>query len=165
MPKVPTKKVRYGNRGMWLENAIIHTNKQYRAKQLARIDKVPTDISYNTRTNKAYYKSKGTVDFTGLDKEGRFIAFDTKNTNGTSLPLSNIKQHQVDYLQEVKAMNGSAFFLIYFSKYKELYRLDIATYLSAIKILDRKSIPYSFFNEFEPIISKNGILFDYLGVG
>lgn len=33
MPKVPAKKVRYGNRGMWLENAIIHTNKQYRAKQ------------------------------------------------------------------------------------------------------------------------------------
>ncbi|MCI2896241.1 Holliday junction resolvase RecU [Staphylococcus hominis] len=165
MPKVPSKKVRYGNRGMWLENAIIHTNKQYRAKQLARIDKVPTDISYNTRTNKAYYKSKGTVDFKGLDKEGRFIAFDTKNTNGTSLPLSNIKQHQVDYLQEIKAMNGSAFFLIYFSKYKELYRLDIATYLSAIKVLDRKSIPYSFFDEFEPIRSKNGILFDYLGVG
>ena len=109
--------VRYGNRGMWLENAIIHTNKQYRAKQLARIDKVPTDISYNTRTNKAYYKSKGTVDFTGLDKDGRFIAFDTKNTNGTSLPLSNIKQHQVDYLQEIKAMNGSAFFLIYLIHY------------------------------------------------
>ena len=74
----PYEKVRYGNRGMWLENAIIHTNKQYRVKQLARIDKVPTDISYNTRTNKAYYKSKGTVDFTGLDKDGRFIAFDTK---------------------------------------------------------------------------------------
>ena len=51
-------------------------------------------------------------------------------------------------------MNGSAFFLIYFSKYKELYRLEITTYLSTIKVLDRKSIPHSFFDEFEPIRSK-----------
>lgn len=162
--KKNTLKTKYGNRGMWLENAITHANRQYRSKGLARIDKVPTDISYNTRTNKAYFKSKGMVDFIGFNKEGRFIAFDTKNTNSTSLPLNNIKQHQIDYLKEVAESKGIAFFLIYFNQYQELYRLDIEDYLKLVLTINRKSIPYSYFEKTKPIKSKNGIIFDYLGV-
>ncbi|AMY05065.1 Holliday junction resolvase RecU [Staphylococcus condimenti] len=153
----------YANRGKWLESVITHVNQIYEMNNKAIIRKVPTDINYNTRTGKAFFKAKGMVDFVGISN-GKMIAFDAKNTKGKSIPFNNIQPHQVDYLQKIKAHGGAAFLLIYFERYQELYALDIDEYVGLEETLDRKSIPYSYFENIEPVQSRNGIAFDYLDI-
>lgn len=153
----------YANRGKWLENVITNVNWNYEKLSKAVIRKVPTDIAYNTRTGKAFFKAKGMVDFVGISN-GKMIAFDAKNTKGASVPFKNIQDHQVDYLLKVEEQGGKAFLLIYFEEYQELYKLSISDYVELKETLERKSIPYSYFKTIEPIKSKNGIAFDYLEV-
>lgn len=93
----------YANRGKWLESVITHVNQIYEMNNKAIIRKVPTDINYNTRTGKAFFKAKGMVDFVGISN-GKMIA------------------------------------------------------------LDRKSVPYSYFENIDPVQSRNGIAFDYLDI-
>lgn len=153
------------NIGKWLEETISICNAQYENKGYALIRKVPTDVSFNTRTGRAFYKSKGMVDFVGIAK-GKMIAFDTKNTNAESIPFNNIKEHQEDYLLKVDELGGKAFLLIYFAKHKELYRLDIKEYMDIKESLDRKSIPYAYFRDMKDSVkSSDEITFDYLEVG
>lgn len=153
----------YANRGKWLESVITHVNQVYEYNNKAVIRKVPTDVNFNTRTGKAFFRSKGMVDFVGISNS-QMIAFDAKNTKGKSIPFSNIQPHQVDYLQKIKLHGGAAFLLIYFERYQEMYLLDIDEYVGLEETLDRKSIPYSYFDGIEPVQSKNGVAFDYLGV-
>lgn len=152
------------NRGKWLEDAISICNMHYENKGIALIRKVPTDVNFNTRTGRAFYKAKGMVDFVGIAK-GKMIAFDAKNTNAESIPFNNIKDHQEEYLLKVDELGGQAFFLIYFAKYRELYRLDIKEYMDIKESLDRKSIPYSYFRDMKMSVQGyEDIAFDYLGV-
>jgi len=152
----------YGNRGMWLEHVIERCNRLYKNKGQAVIDKVPTNISYNTRTQKARFKAKGTVDFIGTLKGGQSVAFDTKNTTTNALKFDNVRPHQEQYLLSVDELGGKAFLLIYFQKHEEMYTIDIKDYANYKLTAERKSIPYSYFADKEPVQSVNGIPFDYL---
>lgn len=154
---------RYGNRGMWFENAIESTNKVYKAKNKAQIDKIATPISYNPKTRKGYYKDKSTVDFVGCNNKGQLVAFDAKQTAQKSLSYSNVTDHQVNYLRRVKRLGADAFFLVYFKEFGECWKLDIDDYLTFKMNNTRKSIPYKYFTEkAKHVVSQNGAIFDYL---
>ena len=130
-----------------LEKEANKSNLRYRKENKALILKVPTPIIY---TSKGLIPKKSTVDYVGLIKGGKFIAFDAKETQSkTSFPLSNIKQHQLIYLNLVESLGGIAFFFIHFKKlYKDkafVTPLSIVNYYSDEN--RRNSIPISDFKE------------------
>tara|TARA_Y100000034_G_C6795341_1_gene356424 strand:- start:583 stop:942 length:360 start_codon:yes stop_codon:yes gene_type:complete len=116
-------------RGNELEKKANKANLGYRKRKEALILKVPVPILY---TAKGLVVQQSTVDYTGLIKGGKFIAFDAKETqNKTSFPLRNIHEHQLNYLELVEELGGIAFFLIHF---KKLYATEaFMTPLSIIK--------------------------------
>lgn len=164
-------KIKYGQRGMALEELIEFTNIVYKNKGLALVDKIPTDwsVHYDKKTRKvktAYPKKKGLVDFIGIS-HSRSIAFDAKSTTSrTSFPLSNIEQHQIDYLLKHKDQGGISFFIVEFTKYVEHYYLPIDKaneWWINMKSGGRKSIPYDWFVfNCDLIKSGHGVPLDYL---
>lgn len=161
-----------GKRGMALENMIEYSNKIYKNKGIALIDKVPTpwSVSYNKkngRVTRAFPQKKGTVDFVGVS-HGRSIAFDAKNTKErTRFPLTNVEQHQVDYLTKHQDQGGISFFIIYFEKHREAYLMPIDKFnewWEGQTRGGRKSIPYDWFvMNVDVIKTERGVPLDYLG--
>jgi recombination protein U len=160
-----------GKRGQALEECIIQSNKTYKLKGLALVDKVPTPwtVHYDKRTGRvirAFPREKGTVDFVGIS-HGRGIAFDAKSTKETTrFPLKNIEQHQIDYLLQHKDQGGISFFIIDFSKKDERYYVPIekmAEWWEDQFKGGRKSIPYEwFYLNCERIMTGNGAVINYL---
>ena len=130
-----------------LEKRANKANLKYRKNQRALILKVPTPILY---TAKGLIAQQSTVDYTGLIEGGTFLAFDAKETKvKTSLPLANIQDHQIQYLEYVEELGGIAFFLVHF---KEVHKdeafvvpLDIVKYHWYES--SRKSIPIKDFKD------------------
>ena len=161
----------YGKRGAALEKAIEQTNLVYKRRGWALIDKVPTPwvVQYNKQTHKvksAFPGKKGTVDFVGVS-QGRSIAFDTKNTNNkTNFPLSNVEQHQIDYLLNHLDQGGISFFIIAFAKLNEVYYVPITEFHEwwvSAQDGGRKSIPYEWFRlNCDMVTPGNGVLLDYI---
>lgn len=138
-----------------LEKRIQLANLDYRKQKIAIINKVEVPILI---TNSGLIPRQSTVDFTGIYKVkqatqivGQGIAFDVKETlSKTSFPLSNIKQHQLTFLEYFQDVGGTAFFFIHFKK----IHTDKAfvTPLAFIQKYwydesSRRSLPYSEFNQ------------------
>lgn len=101
-------------RGHQLELAVEKQNSHYLRDGIARIDKVATPMIYSNGEWK--HGRKSTVDFIGILRGGRAVAFDCKQVAGDSLPMANIHEHQVKYLRDVLELGGLAFFLVHFRK-------------------------------------------------
>jgi len=113
----------HANRGRFFEQYLEHLHARYRVEERARIDFIPTP----TRPHKSQGQvtwvpvRKGIVDFVGVLRGGRFVAFDAKSTRNTRswrVKVSchspcNDTTHQWEYLAEVQALGGLAFYLIY----------------------------------------------------
>lgn len=132
-------------KGKDLEKRANHVNIKERLSRKSLILQIPTPILF---TNRGYVVKESTVDFAGLVTGGKFLAFDAKETaSQTSFPLSNIKQHQLNYLTLVEELGGISFFLIHF---KTVYK-DKAFYVPCHFINEytnttsKKSIPLKFF--------------------
>ncbi len=159
----------HANRGAKLENLIDMTNRQYRHKGVALIDKVPNAWVVQRAGKKivsAFPQRKTGVDYVGVS-HGRAIAVEAKSTtNRTSFPLSMIQDHQIKFLQQFKDQGGTSCFIIEFSKLDEIY---FATLEFVMKWLEqaedggRKSIPYQeFVLNCDLIESENGYVLHYL---
>ncbi len=142
-----------GLRGSTLEEFINLTNQVYREKNLAIIQKIPTPIkpvkidNENRTITLAYFNEKSIVDYMGV-VQGIPVCFDAKETSKGFLPLQNIHQHQLDFMEDFEKQEGIAFMLVYFKMYDEYYYLpfkDILKYWQDAKNGGRKSIPYTAF--------------------
>lgn len=156
-----------GHRGDALEELIHDTNDYYRRQHLGRVDKISTpikvvEIDHNKVITRAFFEKKSTVDFMGII-QGVGVAFDVKETNLKCLPLSNIHEHQIEFMRDINTQNGLAFIIIHFKFCDEYYLLpyeDLKLYYDQQD--QRKSIPYKAMKtQFRLTISQNGIL-DYL---
>lgn len=152
-----------GLRGSTLEQFINLTNDVYKEKKLAIIQKIPTPITpvkINQQTKNitlAYFNEKSTVDYMGV-VQGIPVCFDAKETSKNYLPLQNIHQHQVDFMENFQQQEGIAFMLVYFKMYEEYYFLpfkDVFKYWQDAKNGGRKSIPYKNFDK-KYLIKQNG---------
>ena len=113
----------HANRGRFFEEYLQHLHARYRDQGRARIDSIPTPTRpHNGRNGVSWVPvKKGIVDFVGLLAGGRFVAFDAKSTRNTCSwrvktsrrSPSNDTSHQWEYLSEVHALGGLAFYLIY----------------------------------------------------
>ncbi len=115
------------NKGMFLESLLNKTISFYEKNMIGMFHKKPIPINFNSvkkgrEVNQAWIASKSTVDYYGIYK-GIFIAFEAKSTRLKSLPLVNIKYHQIDYLNKVNTLGGLGFFVIYYDTYDEYFLL------------------------------------------
>lgn len=148
------------NRGMTLEKLINSVNLEYRKAQVGLIVKKSTPLQV---TKKGVVAQMSTVDYHGLYKIGEQsipVAFDAKETkNKSSFPLSNVKDHQILFLDLWSRLGGDAFLLIYFTSLKIAYKVPIKFILDFISYGARKSIPLDDFkSEWKVDLS------DYLGL-
>ena len=117
-----------GLRGSDLEDTINCTISRYRDDGLALLQKVPTPITPVKLDGKghiilAYFEQKSTVDYIGA-VQGIPVCFDAKECKVDTFPLSNIHEHQMDFMRDMEKQKGIAFFLLYFSHRKEYYFLS-----------------------------------------
>lgn len=104
----------HSNRGMSFERALNDMHAVYSAQGLARMEKnyCPTQIVKDGQWAKVIGRS--TVDYVGIIKGGRMVAFDAKDCREDKIELSRLQEHQRVYLDEVKALGGVAFVLVRF---------------------------------------------------
>jgi recombination protein U len=159
-----------GLRGGPFEELIEMTNQLYRQKGLALVQKIPTPITPTAVDNKArtitqaYFEKKSTVDFIGV-AQGLAICFDAKETRQLNLPLRNIHDHQIEFMEDFRRQGGVAFILVHFHEKGEIFLLPSEALAAAkenIKSGSRKSIPYTAFDKDLMIHNKNGFPVHYL---
>ncbi|ARJ51863.1 Holliday junction resolvase RecU [Staphylococcus lutrae] len=131
-------KIKYGGRGMSLENDIERSNQYYLKTQRAVIHKKPTPIQivrvdYPKRSQavikEAYFRTPSTTDYNGVYK-GCYIDFEAKETkNKTSFPLQNIHVHQIEHMKQVVTHGGIAFLLFRFKGINEVYLLPFKRFI------------------------------------
>lgn len=165
---------RYSNRGLFLEEMIEQANAVYTERGLAEIHKIPTPwkvkrkfspFSKQYQISEAFPEKKATVDFGGTAQKWS-VWFDVKaTTNKTSFPLSNIKQHQLDYLEKVNKQGGKAFILIHSEYVNKTWLIWISDLLEFIATATRKSLTYEWLDSnCEEVKSSGGIILDYLPI-
>lgn len=159
-----------GLRGSTLEDIINFTNDIYRQKGLAVIQKIPTpitpvEISKEKRTiTLAYFDQQSTVDYIGA-VQGIPICFDAKETTLKSLPIQNVHEHQIEFMNDFKKQKGVSFLLVHFVEYGEFYLLPFEIlnyYWDKSHSGGRKSIPYSAFEKKYLVENKGGAMLNYL---
>jgi recombination protein U len=159
-----------GLRGSAFEELINMTNQLYQQHGLAVIQKVPTPITPIEVNNTshiittAYFEKKSTVDFIGV-AQGVALCFDAKETQYSNLPLKNIHEHQVAFMESFRKQDGISFILVRFKKTDEVFFLPVETivkYHNAAKKGERKSIPYDAFDKKYRVLNKNGFPVHYL---
>src|SRR5699024_9502384 len=132
------------------------SNEYYREIDKAYIYKKPTPVkivkvNYPSRDKavitEAYYTIPSTTDYNGLYK-GKYIDFEAKETkNKTAFPLANIHSQQIKHIKTIYNHQGIVFLIVRFIYYNETYLLLGKDFLEFIEKENRKSIPYSFFQE------------------
>jgi recombination protein U len=114
---------RQANRGRALEQLVEIANRQYRARGIAVVHKVPTawlpirDHSGKIVTAKVV--DKAIVDFVGIYRRAA-IAFDAKETAGHRIRWDRVEPHQGQFLDDWERAGGLAFILV------ELVELPLA---------------------------------------
>ncbi len=159
-----------GHRGDALEELLYYTNQYYHQLGLCRVDKVSTpikvvEIDHQGMVTKGFFEKKSTVDFIGI-VQGVCIAFDAKETNLKSLPLQNIHQHQIEYMNDIDKQGGLAFIIIHF-KFNDTYYLVpfelIKHFYEDSREKARRSIPYKAMDErFAIKKERSGSILNYL---
>ena len=117
----------FANRGKGLEDLIKYTNTQYKNLGVAKVQKIDTPkqvIRQGGQITGAYYTEKSTLDFLGVIKGGLGVAFDAKQTKQPRFPMSSIKQHQIDFMQDWDSFGGHAFMIIEFTEVGKIFKMD-----------------------------------------
>lgn len=147
----PHKKPGQAFKGMVLERMIEQSNMQLNLMNEAEVFKRPTEKAQVGA--KLKYVSKAGVDFNGIVKGGRGVAFDAKETQETlRFPFKNVKLHQYETLLRIDKLGGWAFLIVHFSKLNESYLLK-AKFIQehwqghTPKLTGKGSIPYAAIKE------------------
>ncbi len=125
----------HGNRGKNLERAVKKLFESYESRGIHCQQNHPEQLHDGTLVKRHGF------DFQ-IFYHGKFIAFDAKECALLAWPLDKAKPHQVKALLDVDTNGGEGFFLVYFTKVKELVKFDIKIVQSAI-IEGGKSLPPS----------------------
>ena len=146
----------FGGRGMALEDDINTTNSYYLDTDRAVIHKKPTPVTivkvdYPSRSaakiTEAYFKLPSTTDYNGIYR-GRYIDFEAKECAiNTSFPLKSIHAHQIAHLESVLRHGAIAFVIVRFTKMNRTFFVPAEVMIPYIRSLDRRSIPYTWFEE------------------
>ncbi|MCR4716676.1 MAG: Holliday junction resolvase RecU [Lachnospiraceae bacterium] len=160
-----------GLRGSTLEEVINLTNEKFRESGLALVTKIPTPIkpvkidSDGHRITLAYFEEKSTVDYVGV-VQGIPLCFDAKNCDADTFAMSNLHEHQLEYMRDFENQGGYAFFLVYFSKHNVYYYLTLreATYHADGREEFKKHIKFDEIDEEYIIPVEKNIYVNYIKI-
>jgi len=160
------------NKGRGFEQEVEMANYQYMRRKIALVQKISTPWTV-TRKGKeivsAHPEGKSTLDFRGTVKHRIPISFDCKETKDKrGLPLSNIADHQVEYIESALEVGEISFILCYMECENKRYYVAgdiVIEYWEKWKVNKGKK-GYNFIPKAAMIevMSKNGIILDYLDV-
>lgn len=158
-----------GHRGDYTEDIINYTNIYYLKKGLALVNKIPTPVKVLRRKGPmivdAFFEEKGILDYAGVC-QGLPISFDSKETNLSSLPLSNISSHQFEYIKNYIEQDGYAFIICNFKKKNKFYLIPgeiVLDYYNKSLNGGRKSIPEKDMKEkYEIKLNQKSYILNYL---
>ncbi len=159
-----------GLRGSVLEDMINRTNEKYRESGLALIQKIPTPITpinidhASRHITLAYFEQKSTVDYIGV-VQGVPVCFDAKECATDTFALSNIHEHQVEFMREFEAQDGVAFILIYYTHKDYMHYLTfekLSEFWDRMKQGGRKSFRFDELDQKWEIKHKAGVMVPYL---
>jgi recombination protein U len=107
------------NLGMYLEKIVDTSLSYYQEQGVCLINKIPTPVKIYRHLRgslyEAFFQKKSTVDYTGILKGGRGIAFDAKSTTAKSWRWKTaVKEHQRSYLELFQRLGGLSFILLHF---------------------------------------------------
>lgn len=145
-----TTKQTTANRGMKFEEQIQKQCDQYKKEGLAYIDKLPTSWKVVRKGRfivSAFAEAKSKLDFYGTLRNGKSIYIEAKSSQSTSLPLTNFKEHQFVYLEELSQYTDYVYVLIEMRKYDKVFLVKGRKILDFKNNKVRKSIPYNWFEE------------------
>ena len=159
----------HGLRGSLLEDMLNRTNESYRRKGLALIQKIPTPITPVEMNDKkqitlAYFEQKSTVDYIGA-VQGVPVCFDAKECAVDTVPLQNIHEHQIHFMNGFEQQGGIAFVILMYTHRNEMYYLplsDINRFWDRMKEGGRKSFTYDEVDKSYIIHRKGEYLAHYL---
>ena len=159
-----------GLRGSTLEEFINQTNERYYEAGLALIQKIPTPITpvkmdkEHRQITLAYFDQRSTVDYIGV-VQGITVCFDAKEVLKDVIPLRNIHEHQVVFMEQFEKQQGVAFLFIFFSNRNQGYYMkfsEVLKFWQRGKEGGRKSIHYEELNPDYFVELKNGFMLPYL---
>ena len=159
-----------GLRGSLLEEMINHTNEKYQQKGLALIQKIPTPIKpieidpSSRHITLAYFDQKSTVDYIGV-VQGIPVCFDAKECATDTFPLSNVHEHQIEFMKKFEEQEGIAFLLIFFKKQNVFYYLrfqELYQFWMRSQEGGRKSFRYEELESKYQISTYDGVMLHYL---
>ncbi len=159
-----------GLRGSALEEIINYTNEDYRSRNLALVQKVPTpitpiNIDQQTRhITLAYFDQQSTVDYIGV-VQGVPVCFDAKECQTDTFPLANVHEHQVHFMEDWEKQDGIAFLLLYYTTRQEAYYLpfrDLKFFWDRMQNGGRKSFRFEEIDKNYKVNLKNGVYLHYL---
>lgn len=158
-----------GLRGSQFETVINQANEKYRELRLGLVQKIPTpikpvEIDDDRHITLAYFEKKSTVDYIGVVQSFP-ICFDAKECASSSFSLSNVHEHQFQFMADFEAQGGISFLLIHFTgedKYYYMTFFELKKYYEGAQNGGKKSIPI---NELRPeffVSEKLGVPLHYL---
>lgn len=159
-----------GLRGSVLEDLINFTNERYKQQGVALLQKIATPITpvkinpENGHITLAYFEQQSTVDYIGV-AQGIPICFDAKETSKKHLPLQNIHNHQIEFMEQFAKQNGISFLIVNFTTLDKYFLLPLETlslYKKNAENGGRKSIPIDAFDKKYEINKKGNQILHYL---
>ncbi len=159
-----------GLRGSALEDLLNVTNDIYSSAGLALIQKIPTpitpmEIDKNTRhITLAYFDRRSTVDYIGV-VQSIPVCFDAKECASDTFPLSNIHEHQMDFMEKFEAQHGISFLIISFTSRDEVFLLpfrEVQKYWDRMQKGGRKSFTYEEMDRSFPVRKSREVPLHYL---
>lgn len=144
-----------GLRGSVFEENINASNEEYRKLKLGLVQKIPTpitpvEIDDDRHITLAYFEQKSTVDYIGVIQSYP-VCFDAKECSADSFSLSNVHEHQFNFMKDFEGQGGISFLLINFTKQEKIYYMRFAElskfYKRAYEEEGPKSIKFSELDE------------------
>lgn len=155
----------FNHRGDYTETLVDEVNQLYIQQNLAMITKVPVPIKVieigEGVINKAFFEKKSTVDYIGMC-QGFGLCFDVKETNQKYLPLKNIHEHQVAYMNQFKEQGGWSFLICHFKITGDFYLVPLELLNHYWFESKRQSIPLDAMNKEGYLIPMDQGLPNYL---
>jgi recombination protein U len=116
----------YANRGMPFQDEINAVNEGYELMRVASVYEVPTPCKIvNIKGKPTIIRQKSIVDYLGT-WQGRALAIEAKSTHEPSWALSNLQQHQLDFLVRWERCGGIAGVLLRFETVRRTYWIPLA---------------------------------------
>jgi len=141
------------------ERLVSKANLFYKRKGIALIHKV--DSGMRVIQGRLFYSESRGLDYSGTLKDGTHVEFEVKQTMKTYLPMSSIRDSQVNRMSGLDKFKADSFLLVFFSEIKEWYRLE-SKKLVELAENGYTRIPLAYFRAFGYLVPSHNGYPDYL---